>query len=175
MKVPFSIGDFLDRAANVYGERIGVVDEPGVAGSLGSLTYAAMDRRVRNMGRKLEDMGIAVGDRVAIVSPNSARFLISFWGTGRYGRVLVPINFRLNKEEITYIIEHSGARVLLVDPEQYDVVKDIPVEHIVVLDGTDDAALFAEIDESGPQPTPWEADEDATATINYTSGTSARP
>ena len=175
MKVPFSIGDFLDRAANVYGERIGVVDEPGVAGSLGSLTYAAMDRRVRNMGRKLEDMGIAVGDRVAIVSPNSARFLISFWGTGRYGRVLVPINFRLNKEEITYIIEHSGARVLLVDPEQYDVVKDIPVEHIVVLDGTDDAALFAEIDESGPEPTPWEPDEDATATINYTSGTTARP
>ena len=175
MKVPFSIGDFLDRAANVYGDRVGVVDEPGVAGSLGSFTYAEMDRRVRGMGRVLEDMGIGVGDRVAIVSPNSAKFLISFWGTGRYGRVLVPINFRLNKEEITYIIEHSGARVLLVDPEQYDVVKDIAVEKLIVLDGADDASLFAELPAGAAEPTPWEPDEDATATINYTSGTTARP
>ncbi len=175
MKVPFSVGDFLDRAANVYGERTAVVDEPGSVGGLGSITYASMERRVRNMARRFEELGIGVGDRVAIVSPNSAKFLISFWGTSRYGRVLVPINFRLNTEEIAYIIKHSGARVLLVDPEQADVVKDIEVEHKFILDGSSDAALFTELLDGSPEPTSWTPDEDATATVNYTSGTTARP
>jgi fatty-acyl-CoA synthase len=175
MKVPFTVADFLDRAVNVYGDRIGVVDEPGVTGSLGELTYAELGSRVRGMARRLEDMGIGVGDRVAIVSPNSAKFLISFWGTSTYGRVLVPINFRLNTEEIAYIIKHSGARVLLVDPEQYEVVKDIDVEHLITLDGVSDAALFASLASTEAEPTAWQPDEDATATVNYTSGTTARP
>jgi fatty-acyl-CoA synthase len=175
MKVPFTVADFLDRAVTVYGDRIGVIDEPDVAGSIGSLTYTEMDARVRGMARRLEGMGIGVGERVAIVSPNSAKFLISFWGTSKYGRVLVPINFRLNTEEIDYIIKHSGARVLLVDPEQYDVVKDINVEKLIVLDGKDDAALFAPLGAGEAEPTAWSPDEDATATINYTSGTTARP
>ena len=175
MKVPLSVGDFLQRAVNVYGDRVAVVDEPGSVGGLGELTYHQLGRRVRGMARKLEDLGIGVGDRVAIVSPNSAKFLISFWGTGTYGRVLVPINFRLNSEEIAYIVKHSGARVLLVDPEQADIVKDIAVEHRFILDGSDDAGLFAELPASSAEPTMWEPDEDATATINYTSGTTARP
>ena len=175
VKVPFSVADFLQRAVSVYGDRIGVVDEPGVVGSLGEMTYHEMGQRVRGMARRLEDMGIGVGDRVAIVSPNSAKFLLSFWGTGTYGRVLVPINFRLNTEEIAYIVKHSGARMLLVDPEQYDVVKDIDVEHLITLDGTDDAALFAPLGSDEAEPTAWSPDEDATATVNYTSGTTARP
>jgi fatty-acyl-CoA synthase len=174
MKVAFRVGDFLDRAANVYGDRIGVIDEPGPY-SLGELTYQQMERRARGMARKLEDLGLQVGDRIAIVSPNSARFLLSFFGTGSYGRVLVPINFRLNAEEIRYIIEHSGARVLLVDPEYASLVEHIPIEHRFVMNGMADASLFEEINEGGLQPTPWSADEDATATINYTSGTTARP
>ncbi len=173
MKVHFTVADFLDRAANVYADRVAVVDEPGVAGALGELTYAELNARVNGMGRYLENLGLGVGDRVAIVSPNSAKFLISFWGTSKFGRVLVPINFRLNTEEIAYIIKHSGARVLLVDPEQFDVVKDIEVEHLIVLDGVNDAALFAPLD--GDAPTAWEPNEDATATVNYTSGTTARP
>ena len=40
-----------------------------------------------------------------------------FFGVSGYGRVLVPINYRLNAEEVSYIVEHSGATVLLVDPE----------------------------------------------------------
>ena len=175
MKVPFTVADFLNRAVAVYGDRVGVVDEPGVVGSLGALTYAEMGSRVRGMARRLEDMGIGVGDRVAIVSPNSAKFLLSFWGTSSYGRVLVPINFRLNTEEIAYVVKHSGARVLLVDPEQYDVVKDIEVEHLITLDGTADAALFAPLGPDEAEPTAWEPDEDSSATINYTSGTTARP
>ncbi len=175
MKVPFTVADFLDRAVKVYADRVAVVDEPGAVGSLGTLTYRDVGARVQGMASFLEQLGIGVGDRVCIVSPNSAKFLISFWGTSSYGRVLVPVNFRLNAEEISYIVKHSGARVLLVDPDQAEVTKDVEVEHRFILDGVSDAALFAPLAEGADAPTPWTPDEDATATINYTSGTTARP
>ncbi len=118
MHVPLTIGDFLERAALVHGaDRVAVVDEPDVAGSLGAITYAEMHDRARGMALALDAMGVGHGERVAIVSPNSARFLISYFGVSGFGRVLVPVNFRLNADEVAYIVEHSGASVLLVDPE----------------------------------------------------------
>jgi acyl-CoA synthetase (AMP-forming)/AMP-acid ligase II len=174
MFVPLAIGDFLDRAVAVYPERPAVVDEPGVAGSLGTITYADLGARARGMARVLDELGVGFGERVAIVSPNAARFLIAFFGVSGYGRVLVPINYRLGREEVRYIVEHSGASVLLVDPESEATLADITAKHRVVMDGIEDAELFAAPPE-GRQPEPWEPDEDATASINYTSGTTARP
>jgi fatty-acyl-CoA synthase len=175
MKVQMTVAHYLDRAVNVYGDRTAIVDEPGVEGGLGEITYTSMEKRVRKMARVLEDMGIAAGERVAIVSPNSAKFLVSFWGTSAYGRVLVPINFRLSAHEVQYIIEHSGARVLLIDPELREQLADVQCEVKIHLDGVEDAHLFEEIAADAAQPSPWEPNEDETATINYTSGTTARP
>nr|MDQ6934713.1 AMP-binding protein [Actinomycetota bacterium] len=118
MIVPFSAADFLDRAVAVYADRIGMVDEPEQpAASLGQLTYAQVGKRSRAMAAKHDELGIGVGERVAFVSHNSARLFTSFFGVCGYGRVLVPINFRLSPDEVGYIVEHSGARVLYVDPE----------------------------------------------------------
>ncbi|MBW3621579.1 MAG: AMP-binding protein, partial [Actinobacteria bacterium] len=118
----------------------------------------------------LDRLGVGVGDRVAIVSHNSARLLASFFGVCGSGRILVPINFRLNAKEIAYIVEHSGASVLWIDPELEDALAEVDCQHRFVL-GRDDADIFVE----GVEPRAWEPDEDATATINYTSGTTARP
>jgi fatty-acyl-CoA synthase len=113
MQIALTVADFLNRGALVYGARVAVVDEPDVPGSLGSISYTELEARARGMARHFDDIGVAQGERVAIVSPNSARFLISYFGVSGYGRVLVPINFRLSAAEIGYIIEHSGASVLL--------------------------------------------------------------
>src|SRR3974390_1451499 len=175
MRVALTVADFLDRAELVYGHRPAVVvDEPGVAGSTGMLTYAEMAARARGMALALDDLGVEHGERVAIVSPNSGRFLASFLGVSGYGRPLVPINFRLTSDEIAYVVEHSGASVLLYDPDLDDEVDAIKVAHKFRLDGTEDAALFAPAP-PGAEPKRWEADEDATCSVNYTSGTTARP
>src|SRR6266581_317566 len=139
MKVPLTISDFLRRGALVYPDRPALIDEPGTAGTLGTITYRSLERRARGVAIALDQMGVGHGERVAVVSPNAARFGILFYGISGHGRVLVPVNYRLNADEVGYIVEHSGASVLLVDPES------------------------------------WEPDEDATASINYTSGTTARP
>ncbi len=171
MIVPMTVNDFIRRAEQVYGERTGVVDEPDQpAPSLGDLTYAEVARKARQMARAMQDLGIDEGDRVAMVSQNSARLITAFFGICGYGRVLVPINFRLSADEVSYIVEHSGARVLFVDPELDEALASVTAEHRFVIGA--DEHLFADTDD----PTPWsEPDENATATINYTSGTTARP
>ncbi len=174
MQVPLTVGDFLDRAALVYRDRTAVVDEPGALASLGELTYGEFEARARGMAIALDNMGIEHGERVAIVSPNSARFLISFYGVSSFGRVLVPINFRLVAEEVRYVVDHSGASVLLVDPELDEALASVTAKERIVLDGRADAELFAEAP-AGRFPQDWVGDEASTASINYTSGTTARP
>ena len=171
MIVPFSVSDFIDRAVGVYADRVGVVDEPvQPAPSLGELSYAEIGELARRQAARLDELGIAFGERVAVVSHNSARLLTSFFGVAGFGRVLVPINFRLRPEEVQYIVEQSGARVLYVDPEVDEELASVTCEHRFVLGDDDD--LYAA---PGAEPQPWEPDENATACINYTSGTTARP
>ena len=83
--------------------------------------------------------------------------------------MLVPVNFRLSAREVGYIVEHSGARVLYVDPELEHDLADVECEHKFLIGQDED--LFID----GIAPRAWEPDENATATINYTSGTTARP
>jgi acyl-CoA synthetase (AMP-forming)/AMP-acid ligase II len=174
MKVPLTVGDFLERAETVYPESLAVVDEPGRPGSLGRITYREMAARARGMALALDRLPVPTGGRVAIVSPNASRFMISYYGVSGYGRVLVPVNYRLRADEISYIVEHSGATVMLVDPEIDEALSGVTVKERIVLNGADDAELFAPAP-AGAAPAAWQPDEDATCTINYTSGTTARP
>ena len=173
MIVPLTLGDFLERAELVYGHREAVADEPNPpGGGLGRVTYSQFADMARSLAVALDELGVAEHDRVAIVSPNAARFLVSLFGVSVFGRVLVPINFRLNAEEIRYIIEHSGSSVLLVDPELDEPLRHIPVKHRFVLGTGTDPQLFLR---TGAAPRLQVTDENATVSINYTSGTTARP
>jgi acyl-CoA synthetase (AMP-forming)/AMP-acid ligase II len=172
MIVPLTLVDFLERAELVYGDREAVVDEPDPpGGGLGRITYGEFAAMCRSQAAFLDDLGVAEGERVAIVSPNSARFLVSLFGVSAYGRVLVPVNFRLNPDEVRYIFEHSGATVALIDPELDQPLAHIPVKHRVVLG----AGMDEMFRRRGATPRGRVADENATVSINYTSGTTARP
>ena len=172
MKVALTVNDHLRRAEQVYGDRIAIIDEPDQpAESWGSITYAEMARRARAMAAGLDALGVPQGARVAMVSHNSARLLTAFFGVSGWGRVLVPINFRLVADEVSYIMEHSGAEVLLVDPELDEALSTVTAKHRFVIGAESDSVLLR----YDVEPRSWTADEDATATINYTSGTTARP
>ncbi len=173
MHVPLTAEDHIHRAELVYPNRLGVVDEPDPpGGGWGSLTYRRIAELARAQAAGLDERGIGPGERVAIVSPNAARLLVSFFGVSAWGRVLVPINFRLNADEVAYIVEHSGASLLLVDPELDEPLRNVQCKERIVIGSATDAEIFRD----GVEPQPWDdPDEDATATINYTSGTTARP
>lgn len=172
MQVPLTVVDHLRRAEQVYPNRVAFVDEPDQpAESWGVQTYKQMAIRARAQAAGLDTLGIPQGARVAIVSQNSARLLTSFFGVSGSGRILVPINFRLVADEVSYIVEHSGADVLLVDPELNDALASVTARHRFVIGQETDERLY----HFDREPKVWSPDEDATATINYTSGTTARP
>ena len=172
MFVPFGARDFLDRAVAVYGARTGIVDEPDQpAQPWTDLTYARVGELAKAQAAGLDALGVGLGERVAVVSHNSARLLTSFFGVSGYGRVLVPVNFRLSLDEVAYIVQHSGASAVLIDPELAEKFERVPAKHKFIIGTESDEQLY----KFGVEPQAWTPDENATATINYTSGTTARP
>jgi acyl-CoA synthetase (AMP-forming)/AMP-acid ligase II len=172
MFVPLTINDFLDRAAAVYPDRIAIVDEPDQpAPPLPDLTWRDVAAMRSQMGVAMDAMGLAMGARVAVASPNAARFLLLYYAVCGNGRILVPINWRLKRDEIAWIVEHSSAEVLLLDPDVAATLGEIPGVRIVVMGPQFDALWFG----NAGTPTPWVPDELAALAIDYTSGTTARP
>ncbi|MGH3999133.1 MAG: AMP-binding protein, partial [Pseudonocardiaceae bacterium] len=173
MRVPLTVADFIARGESAFAESVAVVDEPTQpALPVPALTYRELGRRICAWQAGLDALGVGEGERVAVVSHNCTRLLELLHAVPASGRICVPVNFRLHADEVNYIIGHSGSSVLLVDPELDDALKKITVRHRFVL-GSETEEQVMRFD---AEPRPWaEPDEDATATINYTSGTTARP
>ena len=180
MQVPLLIDDFLRRAAQLYPAKTAIIDGDR------RFTYAEYQARVNQLAHALQRRGIGQGDRVCILSPNSHFFLESFYATAHIGAVLVPLNYRLVPEDHAYIIDHAGVKALLVDAEYTAVIDSIrprlpQVECYVVASysgepvaGWEDwNAIIAA--ESPVAPRAPERDENELVSINYTSGTTARP
>ena len=130
----------------------------------------------------LQAMGVGPGDRVATLAPNTASHLELFYAVPQIGAVLVPINYRLNPEEFAYILEHSGARVLFAHGDFLEAVDGIRarvpgLEQCVALEGSRPGwrDYEAGVAASGPAfERPALAESDLLS-LNYTSGTTARP
>ncbi|MEI4872662.1 AMP-binding protein, partial [Klebsiella pneumoniae] len=78
--------------------------------------YAEVMRLAQAQAARLDELDVPVGGRVAMVSQNAARLYTSFFGVSGWGRVFVPVNFRLAPAEVEYIVQHSGAEVVILDP-----------------------------------------------------------
>jgi acyl-CoA synthetase (AMP-forming)/AMP-acid ligase II len=162
---------FLHRSAYVYPEKVAVVHGQR------RITYRELEERVNRLASALVDAGIKPGDRVAFLAPNIPALLEAHYGVPTAGAVLVAINTRLNRDDVTYILEHSGTRMLFVDHELAHLVEDADVPTV-------------RIDDTGVAGDPYEdflaggssdyfeilvQDEEQTISINYTSGTTGRP
>jgi fatty-acyl-CoA synthase len=173
MRVPLTVADFLARGETGFAESVAVVDESAQpAPPVPASTYRELGRRVRAWQAGLDALGVGPGERVAVVSHNCTRLLELLHAVPASGRICVPVNFRLRADEVDYIVRHSGSSMLLVDPELDEALTAVTATHRFILGGeTEEQVLRFDA-----EPRPWtEPDEDATATINYTSGTTARP
>src|SRR5690349_5001124 len=158
---------FLQRTAAIHPDRVAVVD-----GGL-RRTYRELRERVDRLASALRAQGLERHDRVAALCPNVPELLELHHAVPRAGGVLVAINTRLSSAEIAYILEHSGARLLFVDPELAPLVGDVPDGLEVVPLGDAYERLLAEGDPAAA-PSPLRDEEEPIA-IDYTSGTTGRP
>jgi fatty-acyl-CoA synthase len=81
------------------------------------ISYAAFNRRVQIVGGWLASRDIGADDVVAVLMKNSAGFLDIAFAISHIGAVFLPINYRLASDEIAYIVENAGARLLIADEE----------------------------------------------------------
>jgi fatty-acyl-CoA synthase len=179
--VPLSPVSFLARSAVVFAERVAVRHRDR------SFTYREFADRVGRAAAMLRQLGVEPGDRVAYLCPNIPALLEAHFAVPLLRAVLVAINTRLAPQEIAYILDHSGAKVLLVDtelapplapvlPERKSLQHVIPVRDIEtkeVLSGADYEARLAAV---SPLPLNTLPDhEEEVLAINYTSGTTGFP
>ena len=157
---------FLERSAAVFPDAIAVADGER------RLTWAELRERARRLAVALQQTGIEKGDRVAFLALNTTELLEAHYGVPMSGGVLVAINTRLMADEIAYILEHSGSRIVVVDPSLAHLVESSPVEQVIVIGDAYEAFLAGAAD--GEPENRLETDDD-TISINYTSGTTGRP
>ncbi|OYV49249.1 MAG: hypothetical protein B7X10_02065, partial [Burkholderiales bacterium 21-58-4] len=185
---PSSLRDILEMTRR-YGEREFLVygDE--------RVTFEAHYRRVATLTHRLHDLGVRVGDRVAISARNLPDWVCAYWGIVTMGAIAVPLNAWWTADELRYGLADSGARVLFVDEERLERVRAlfdelVDVERVIVLRSSgldepvadehdrvrvvalDDLIGTVELD---AEPIDASLDPDDDATIFYTSGTTGRP
>jgi len=176
MELPLTPLEFARRARRLYPEREAVVD-----GDL-RLTYREFFERCDRWSAALQKLGVRPGDRVAYIAPNTHAQLESFYAVPQIGAVVVPINYRLTPADFTYLIQHSGAKVVCAHSDYLDAVDSIrgvlpDVQAFVALESPragwlDYEALLAASPATFDRPEIRETD---LITINYTSGTTSRP
>src|SRR5436853_5836956 len=134
MDVALTPLEFARRTRALYPDREALVD-----GAL-RLTYEQFFTRCDRWSATLQGLGVAQGDRVAYIAPNTHAQLESFYTVPQIGAVLVPINYRLSAGEFEYIIYHSGATVVCAHEDYLECVDGIrlqlpSVRHFVALEG----------------------------------------
>ena len=181
METPLSPLEFARRTRRLHGGREAVVD-----GSL-RLSYQEFFDRCDRWSSALQGLGVRPGDRVATIAPNTHAQLEAFYAVPQLGAVLVPVNYRLTPEDFVYIVNHSGATVVCAAREYLTAVDGIrdqlpDVKHFVAFEGSaaeggEDGWLDYEaaIASASPDFTRPEIGERDLLSINYTSGTTARP
>jgi fatty-acyl-CoA synthase len=173
----------LERSARVFPEKDAVV--------YGELrwSYRRFAEEVGRLAGALAGAGVAAGDRVAFLTPNLPELLVAHFAVPRAGAALVAINTRLHAEEVGYILDHSGSRVVFCDPSLAHLLRQgAPAASRPLLVNVEDAIggatgrpldgpSYAEfVSGAEIEPLAWDLDdEERVISINYTSGTTGRP
>ncbi|GBE81811.1 Acetate/butyrate--CoA ligase AAE7, peroxisomal [Sparassis crispa] len=178
---PLNPVSFVLRAAQIYPDKLALAN-PDVPHPV-FYSYSVWAQRIQNLAYALIQAGIRPGDRVAVIAPNSPVIAEAHHGVLAARGVICPINTRLTHPEVAYILEHSGARLIIVDYEYTHLVADAKVPVIVTQDSGKAGDPYEDFlsagrrfsKERGWTGLEWEGNEDAPAALCYTSGTTGRP
>jgi fatty-acyl-CoA synthase len=168
---PLTPTSYLTRAGRVYADRIAVIDGDE------RFTYAELLDRACRLAGGLRSLGVRDGARVAVLAPNTHVLLEAHYGVPLAGAVLVALNPRLTPADLTRIVEHAGASVLIYDYEHEAAAAGISraagAALVCIRAGGEDTYETLLRDASPYASTP--ADERGLIAINYTSGTTGVP
>src|SRR3954447_440887 len=165
----------LNLASIITGSATGAPEAVAVRLGPLELTYAELEDRSARLAALLREQGLQQGDRVGVMLPNVLEFPISYYGVLRAGGVVVPMNVLLKRREIAFYLEDSGAGLLLAwhgfAEEARGGAEDAGTEMVEV----EPEASAELLGDHEPDTALADTDEEDTAVIPYTSGTTAKP
>lgn len=141
-----------------------------------SWTFADIDARTSRLARRfLETDGIEPGDRIAIMLPNVVQWPVTWLAAQKAGAVVVPVNSSYQRGDLAFVLQDSGARLVVTDAEHAELVADV----VATEDGLDDVRLV-DIADDGSEAFPASAPDvsveaGTVANFQYTSGTTGFP
>ena len=147
------------------------------------LTYGEFNGRINRLAHAFQDMGVGKDDKVALLMPNCNQYLECYFALGKIGGVAVPLNFRLQTDEIVYIVNNADAVAYVVGEQFIDTVrsiqKDLPLvrQYISVTAGpVEGMSHYETLIRKYPNEEPLVlVGEDDPVFIMYTAGTTGRP
>jgi fatty-acyl-CoA synthase len=178
MFVPLTPLRCLHRAMDLFGSKTGVV-----SGSR-SFTYREFGERAQRLAGGLGKLGVEAGDRVAYLSFNNHQLLEGYYGVIQAGAIVMPLNVRLSQQELTAILNHAGAKVLMFENDFAPLVAELRaacpwISKFVALDGkipVADATYEEIVAEGKPERADvFRVDENSIAELFYTSGSTGTP
>ena len=166
--------DFLRRSARVYPNKAAIVYGER------RYTYAKFSERVCRLASGLQNAGFSLGDRIAILSPNTPALLEAHFAIPALGGILVPVNIRLQPDEVAHILADSGARFLFIDEALYPQIAKLNLAQLQLIriadTGQADDPYEQFLAAASPDPLLRVIDDEETPlSMNYTSGTTGQP
>jgi feruloyl-CoA synthase len=140
-------------------------------------SYLGIKELAERAAGLFQSQGLKKGDRAAIMSQNTPGFVIAFYGVLKAGGVVVPVNHKLMKPEVEYILENSGSKLFLFDGSLTEIAGKVtrPVLKLSLDSPAKDFPHFESLLESAPSFVPVEINADDLAEFLYTSGTTGKP
>ncbi|UFP92802.1 AMP-binding protein [Gloeobacter morelensis MG652769] len=145
-----------------------------------SYTYEQLDKLVDGLATALLKWNVQAGDRVAFLMPNCPEIVLCYYACFKIGAVAVPINIRFGADLVRYVVNHSGAQVLIAEPclygqyQQATAAQPLPAQvHLTQSLGAQ--GWIAHLAVEGPPPAWPDLAADHPAAIFYTSGTTGQP
>ncbi|WP_298980256.1 AMP-binding protein [uncultured Psychrobacter sp.] len=183
---PLTSIDFIIRSAQVYPDKAAIIYDDLQHNNL-IQSWSKTFERCRQLSDGLRKLGIDKNDTVAVMLPNTPAMVEAAFGVPMSGGVLCTLNTRLDINALTFCVQHSEAKVLIMDSEFADLAEiiDETFPNLIVIHATDAAIevedfgkmTYEELIASSDDLDNWEKPEDEWEAIalNYTSGTTGKP
>lgn len=171
-----NIGEFMTRRAILSPDKEGLVCEDV------RRNFKEMNERSNRFANAMQGLGVGHGDRVGVLALNESEYYDMFFGLGKIGAILAPVNYRLAGPEIEFILSDCGAKVVFFGKEYTEIIdsirNNISAEKLIAIsDDVPEWALSYDslIGDSSDQEPELIGGDDDTLTILYTSGTTGKP
>ncbi len=170
------VGDIPRRNAGFYPHKTAIIEGKT------KLTFVQFNERVNRLGKAILGLGLAKGDRIAVLNHNCYQYLEIYFALAKIGTPIVPLNYRCNPQELLYVLSDSGAKVIFYGVEYLPTIEIIkkgntPLEHFICINGSfPGMPNYEELISRAPASEPsLTVDEEDIAILAYTGGTTGKP